>query len=59
MGKYHYKHLPMVFKTSPGIFQQKMKISLRGFEFIRAYIEIILFFTEVDWKYHIQNWKLI
>ena len=39
LGKYRYKHLPMVVSNSPENFQQKMNHSFQGFEFTRAYID--------------------
>ena len=55
MGKYHYKCLPMEVSISPEIFQHKMKGLFQGFEFICAYIDDLLVFKKVYWKYNVHK----
>ena len=51
--KYRYKRLPMGVSNSLNIFQDKMSEILRGFEFVRAYIDDLLIITKGDWSDHL------
>ena len=45
-GEYHYKRLPMRVAKSPDFLQQKTNDLFHGFEFIRAYIDELMFFKK-------------
>ena len=44
--------------NSPDIFQQKMNYLFHGFEFTRAYIDVILVLTKVYWTDHVHKSQL-
>ena len=54
-GGYYYECLPMGVANSPEIFQQKMNDLFHGFEFTRAYIDVILVLTKVYWTDHVHK----
>ena len=57
-GKYWYKHLPMGVANSPVVFHQKINYLFHVFEFIRVYIDDMLFLTKGYWTYHAQKLEL-
>ena len=57
-GKYHHNNLPMGVDNSPYIFQWKMNDLIHRFEFICAYLDVLLILTKGDWTYHVQELEL-
>ena len=47
--KYTYKRLPIEVCNYPDVFQGIMNKLFQGFEYIRVYLDDLLFFTTVDW----------
>ena len=58
LGKYRYKHLPMVVSNSPENLKQNMNDLLQVSEFIHVYIYDILILTRINWAYHVHKLKL-
>ena len=58
VGKYCYKHIPMVVANSPNIFQQKMNDLFHRIKFIPVYIDDLLVLTKLERTYHVQNLEL-
>ena len=56
-GKYEYLRLPMGICISPDIFQEKMSKLMMGSEFVRAYLNNLLFITKGDLDEHLDQLK--
>ena len=56
--KYRYKRLPMKVANSPDILQQIMNYLYHGFEFICAYIDVMLILTKGDCNDHVHKLEL-
>ena len=54
-GKYEYQKLPMGLRNSPDIFQEKMNKLFNGLEYIRIYIDDLLFVSNKSFKDHIKT----
>jgi len=53
--KYEYQSLPMGLCNSPDIFQEKMGGLMADLEFVRAYIDDLLVFSNSTWTGHLQK----
>jgi len=54
-GKYEYQRLPMGLCNSPDIFQEKMGGLMADLEYVRAYINDLLVFSNGSWTDHLQK----
>jgi len=54
-SKYEYQRLPMVLCNSPDIFQEKMGGLMADLDYVRAYINDLLVFSNHSWTDHLQK----
>jgi len=54
-GKYEYQRLPMGLCNSPDIFEEKMGGLMADLEYVRAYIDDLLVFSNGSWTDHLQK----
>ena len=52
-GKYSYLRLPMGIAGSPDIFQAKMSELMAALEFVRAYLDDLLYITKASLEDHL------
>jgi hypothetical protein len=43
----------VLFPTNADVFQEKISTLMSGLEFVRAYIDDLLFITQSTWKHHL------
>jgi len=53
-GKYEYERLPMGLCNSPDIFKEKMGGLMADLEYVRAYIDDLLVFSNHSWTDHLK-----
>ncbi len=53
--KYEYQRLPLGLCNSPDIFQEKMGGLMTDIEYVRAYIDDLLVFSNQTWTDHLQK----
>ena len=53
--KYEYKRLPMGLSNSPDIFQENMSGLMQGLNFVRAYIDDLLVFSNESYDDHLNK----
>ncbi len=54
-GKYEYQWLPMGLCNRPDIFQEQMSDLMHDLEFVRAYIDDVLFITKDTFQDHLSK----
>mgnify|MGYP003324213398 CR=1 FL=1 len=54
-GKYEYQSLPKGFSNSPEIFQENMSGLMQGLNFVRAYIDDLLVFSNESYDDHLNK----
>eukprot|EP00804_Cyclotella_cryptica_P010465 CCRYP_012288-RA/>CCRYP_012288-RA protein AED:0.12 eAED:0.32 QI:0/0/0/1/0.33/0.25/4/0/520 len=58
-GKYSYLRLPMGIAGSPDIFQAKMSTLMGALEFVRAYLDDLLYITKANLEDHLDKLKMV
>ena len=59
VGKFEYQKLQMVLCNSPDIFQEKIKESFNGLEYVRAYIDNLLIISNGNFEDHLYKVKVV
>ncbi len=54
-GKYSYKRLPMGIAGSPDIFQSKMLELMEDLEYVRAYLDDLLYISKISLEDHLEK----
>ncbi len=54
-GKYFYKRLPVGIAGSPDIFQGKMLELMETLEYVRAYLDDLLFISKLSLEDHLEK----
>jgi hypothetical protein len=54
-GKYSYKQLPMGIAGSPDIFQGMMSELMKSLEYVRAYLNDLLFISKLSLEDHLEK----
>ena len=58
-GKFEYQKLPMGLCNSPDIFQEKMNELFNGLEYVRAYIDYLLFNSNSNFDDYVNIVKIV
>ncbi len=54
-GKYSYKQLPMGIAGSPGIFQGKMLELMESLEYVKTYLDDLLYISKLSLEDHLEK----